>query len=219
MSRAEKATEIRVDVFADGDLSQRLKLFTLAAIHLWETAAERRELKQFGKEAWPYKALRMMGETGTTEELSGKLRWLIYDDVPKFRMGNDRNIACCGTMLRPLGAPCKKRTTTQSTIPNPLTGERAWHGSCSDPRHRAIFEAQRKEAWAAWKSNGSPEPKPNSGGLLLRYFTSGIEQLYAWADQKYTTGDKVTEAPAAPAADIVSLEAYRSRASSDEATT
>lgn len=209
MSRADDATAIRSDVFADGDLPMRLKLFTLAAIHLWETAPQRRELKRLGRESWPYRALRMMGETGTTEELTSRLRWLIYDDVPKFRLDNNQRIACVGTMLRPAGAPCKKRSTSQTTIPNPLTGERQWHGACSDPRHRAQFEATRAEAWAAWKANGEPQPKPNSGGRLLRYFTSGIEELYAWADDKYTRGDVVPKVLDKPLAPVIEISARR----------
>src|SRR3546814_11058478 len=73
MSRADAATGIRSDVFADADLSMPLKLFTLAALHLWETADERRKIKRFGNESWAYRALRMSGHTGTKEELTPRL--------------------------------------------------------------------------------------------------------------------------------------------------
>ena len=207
--RSARATEIREDVFSDPDLSPRLKLFTLAAIHLWETKPERRELKQFGKESWPHKALRLAGETGTTEELSMRLWSLIRDDVPKYRMNMREKIVCCGTMLRPAGAPCTKRTSITTSIPNPLTGERRWFGACSNPRHREQFETESKAAVAAWRTNGAPAPKPNSGGLLLRYFTTGIEALYAWADRDYRRGETATPPPTPTLAGIVSLDDRR----------
>lgn len=208
-ARSAQALELREDVFADTDLSARLKLFALAAIHLWETAPVRRQVKEFPKEPWPIRALRLMGETGTTEEVNGTLRWLIYDDVPKYRLDRNPKIPCVGTMLRPAGAPCRKRYTISSTIPHPFTGERTWHGACSDPRHRAIYEAAHRDAWAAWRANGEPQPKPNSGGLLLRYFTSGIEALYAWADEAYTRGDRVPEPPTQKLAVVINLDDRR----------
>lgn len=209
VSRAMAATGIRVDVFADGDMGPTLKLFTLAAIHLWETAPERRELKTFKREGWPYRALRMMGHTGTKEELTPLLRRLIREDVPKYRLDFHRPVPCVGTMLRPAGAPCTKRASVSGSIPNPLTGERTMAGACRNPRHEAEYNAQHKAAWAAWRANGEPAPKPNSGGLLLRYFTSGIEALYAWADRDYTRGDRVVEHTDTAPATIVSLAARR----------
>lgn len=205
MSRADAATGIRSDVFADGDLPRDLKLFTLAAIHLWETAEERRKIKRFGSESWAYRALRMCGYTGTKEELSPMLRNLIREDVPKYRVNFRVRIPCVGTMLRPAGAPCTKSVNMRSAIPNPLTGERTLTGACRNPRHEAQYEAARKAAWAAWRANGEPEPKPNSGGLLLRYFTSGIDALYEWADRDYRKGDVVAEAPSTTVAGIVNL--------------
>lgn len=203
--RSVTALGIRSDVFADGDLTTRLRLFVLAAVHLWETKDARRELGEFRKEPWPIRALRMSGETGTLEELNGRLRWLIYDDVPKYRMDNHRLIPCCGTMQRPAGKPCTKKATYQTTIPHPFTGERSWHGACSNSAHRVKFESERKAAWEAWKANGEPEPKPNSGGILLRYFTSGIEPLYAWADERYQKGATATEPPRTEIANLVYL--------------
>lgn len=205
IKRALEAQKIREDVFTDSDLKERMKLFVLAGVHIWETAPDRAPMKEFRREHWAYRALRMMGYTGTTEELSPKLQYsILYDDVPKYRMPEDRS-ACVGTMLRPVGAPCKRKPTVTTTIPNPLTGERQWFAACSNPIHRGDFEEQRKTAWQAWRDNGEPQPKPNSGGLLLRYFTSGIEPLYAWADRNYQRGDKVPEPPAQKLAIVTSL--------------
>ena len=211
MSRADAATGIRSDVFADGDLPPMLKLFTLAGIHLWETAEERKKIKRFGSESWAYRALRMCGHTGTKEELTPKLRRLIADDVPKYRVDFRTRPVCSGTMLRPAGAPCTKQVSIRSALPNPLTGERTLTGTCRNPRHEAEFNAKQRAAWDAWRANGEPAPKPNSGGLLLRYFTSGIEPLYEWADRDYTKGAIVAEAPSTTTTGIVSLAEHRSR--------
>lgn len=202
--RTDDAVRVREDIFADPDLPKDLRLFALAVVHLLETDDERRRLKEFHREAWAYRALRLMGHTGTTSELDAPLRWLIRDDVPKYRLPNTP-ITCVGTMLRPAGAPCTRKTTVQTTIPNPLTGEREWFGSCSRPIHRGDFDEQRKAAWQAWRDNGEPQPNPNSGGLLLRFFTSGMEPLYAWADKDYQRGDKVPEAPAQKLAIVTSI--------------
>lgn len=216
MNRSITALQIRSDVFADGDLDKRLRLFVLAAVHLWETKDARRELGEFRKEPWPIRALRMSGETGTLEEVTGRLRWLIYDDVPKYRLDMRERIVCCGTMQRPAGKPCTKKPTIQTTIPHPFTGERAWHGACGNPSHRAKFESERKAGWAAWNANGEPEPQPNSGGLLLRYFNSGIEPLYAWADERYKTGATVTQPPRTEIANLVYLDDRRRPADTRE---
>lgn len=205
MSRSAQATEIRQNVFADRDMSPTLKLFTLAAIHLWETAPARRELKTFGKEHWSYKALRLCGYEGTVGELTPILRGIIREDVPKFRVDFHAHIPCEGKMLRPAGAPCTRKVSMRGSLPNPLTGERTLTGVCRDPRHVAEYEAKHKAAWAAYRANGEPSPKPNSGGLLLRYFTSGIENLYSWADRDYQRGDKVPESPTQPLAAVISL--------------
>src|SRR3546814_6230918 len=130
---------------------------------------------------------------------------LIAQDVLKYRVDFHRPIPCIGTMLRPAGAPCTKGATLQGSLPNPLTGERAMTGACRNPRHEAEFNAQHKAAWEAWRANGEPAPKPNSGGVLLRYFTSGIEALHAWADRDYKKGEVVAEAPSTSVADRQSV--------------
>lgn len=209
--RSIRALEIRQDVFADQDLNQRLKLFVIAATHLWETKTARSEVKTFRREHWAYRALRLMGYSGTTEELTPSLRYgILRDDVPKYRMPEDRG-ECIGTMLRPAGAPCTRRPTVTTTIPNPLTGERQWFAACSRHIHRGDFDEQRKAAWQAWRNNGEPKPKPNSGGLLLRYFTTGLEPLYAWADAEYQRGDRAPEPPAQSLASVISLAEHRGR--------
>src|SRR3546814_19820219 len=120
-----------------------LKLFTLAALRLCETADERRKIKRFGNESWAYRALRMSGHTGTKEELTPRLRHLIAQDVPKYRVDFHRPIPCIGTMLRPAGAPCTKGATLQGSLPNPLTGERAMIGTCRNPRQDAARSTER----------------------------------------------------------------------------
>lgn len=209
--RYADATAIREDVFTDPDLSQDLRLFVLAAIHLWETKPARHDVKTFRREHWAYRAMRMAGKEGTVEELTAPLRWIIHDDVPKYRPDMRARPACLGTMLRPAGAPCKRECRMRTTIPNPLTGERTLVGSCGDARHEAQAGAQIGAARRAWRDNGEPAPKPNSGGRLLRYFTSGIEALYAWADQDYTHGTKVPEPPTQKLAAVVNLADRRNR--------
>ena len=149
----------------------------------------------------------MCGRQGTDEELYWPLRSLIADDVPKFRVDFTQRPTCVGVMLRPAGAPCKHRVYTQTTTPNPMTGERRIIGACSNPRHQETFNVQCRQAVEAWKANGSPEPKPNSGGLLLRYLS--IEELYVWADRDYKHGDVVPEAPAQPLAPVINLNDRR----------
>jgi hypothetical protein len=211
IKRMIQAQERRAEVFADSDLPEHLKLFVLAGLHIWETAPDAVKIKTFTREHWAYRALRMMGYSGTAEELSPKLRYTILSqDVPKYRMSEDRS-ACIGTMLRPSGGPCTQKPTITTTIPNPLTGEREWFASCSRPIHRADFDAQHAAAWQAWRDNGEPKPKPNSGGLLLRYFGPRIEELYAWADNDYQRGDKVPEPPAQNLAIVTSLADRRPR--------
>lgn len=215
MIPATQAAEVRAKIFADADLKPDLKLFALAIVHLLETPRPPK-VKEFRKESWAYRALRLAGHSGTTDDLTRHLRWLIRDDVPKYRLPKEPERVCVGVMLRPAGAPCSRRASSISTRPNPLTGEREWIGSCSNERHRQQYETTRREAWAAWRANGEPAPKPNSGGLLLRHFERGIEPLYEWADRDYTRGD----APTPPAiegeiAGVVSLADYRKKESAE----
>lgn len=202
--------ELREAIFHDQELSRDLKLFALATAHLIETRESRPKVKTFRRESWAYRALRLMGYTGTAEELTPKLRYtILHRDIPKYRPDLDTPAACLGTMLRPAGAPCKRRTTMSTTMPNPMTGERRHVGSCNDKRHQAQANAQLKAAWQAWRDNGEPKPKPNSGGLLLRYFASGIEALYAWADKDYNPGDVAPEPPAGKLAAVIDLASRR----------
>lgn len=200
------ASTVRAEVFEDTDLSRDLKLFTLAAFHLYEHADEYKRVKQFRRSSWPYRALRLAGWSGTDEELNGQLRRLIGDDVPKYRPDMRTWPACVGVMLRPAGTPCKAKVGLRAMIVNPLTGERTYSGACS--RHRAVFEAQLRQARQAWEANGKPQPAPNSGGRLLRYFTKGITDLYAWADKDYKPGDAVPVAPDRPLAAVIDIAAH-----------
>lgn len=203
--RLRRAAEIREDVFHDPDLTDQLRLFTLATVHLWETKPERKRVKTFKREHWSYHALRLMGRVGTVEELTPYLRWLIHGDVPRYRLDPHANPFCLGTMLRPAGAACQRRTTMRTTMPNPLTGELTLVGSCRDKRHEAQAREKIDANRQAWHVNGEPSPKPNSGGVLLRYFTTGIEPLYAWADKRYTAGDHVPEPPRGALALVTNL--------------
>jgi len=209
MIASARAGEVRARIFADADFKPDLKLFALAVVHLLESPPPQK-VKEFRKESWAYRALRLAGHTGTTEELTRKLRWIVRDDVPKYRLPKEPERVCVGVMLRPAGAPCARRATHVSTRPNPLTGERDWIGACSNARHFQAYESARQESWTAWRANGEPAPKPNSGGVLLRHFERGIEPLYAWADREYTRGDVVTPpVMERDIAGVVSLADYR----------
>ncbi|MFJ4173360.1 hypothetical protein [Microbacterium sp. NPDC089696] len=212
IKRTLQAKELREAVFSDPDLPETLRLFTLAGIHLWETAPDRQVVKEFRRESWAYRALRLMGRTGTVEELTPGLRSLIYDDVPKYRMDFTRTPPCLGTMLRPAGAPCKHRALSlRSTLVNPITGEGTQAGSCANLRHEQQADEILRAAQRAWEANGSPKPKPNSGGRLLRYFQGNMVELYAWADKAYSRGATVPEPPAENLAGVISLADHRNR--------
>lgn len=69
-------------------------------------------------------------------------------------------------------------------------------GACKDPRHREAYNAQHRAAWEAWKANGSPTPANNTGGHLRRYFTyRSWDELYAWANSRYTPGETPKPVP------------------------
>lgn len=211
MKRTLQAKDIRESVFSDPDLPEDLRLFVLAGLHLWETAPDRRTVKEFRRENWVYKALRLMGRTGTPEELSPGLRMLLYNDIPKYRPDMKTRPHCLGTMLRPMGAPCTREVRMQTMLVNPMNGERTLVGACKDERHQAQANATLRAARQAWEDNGSPEPKPNSGGRLLRYFTKGIDDLYVWVDNYYKRGTTVPEPPAQNLGTIISLADRRNR--------
>ena len=197
------AAAVRAEVFEDVQLPRDLKLFVLAAIHLFEHAAEYRRVRQFRRSPWPYRAMRLAGWRGTDDELTPALRMLIRDDVPKYRPDMSGWPACAGTMLRPAGAPCKARVTTRTMIVHPINGERTYTGACR--RHREQLEEQLRAARDAWFANGKPQPAINSGGQLLRYFDTGIEELYAWADRDYQRGDVVPDPPDRPLAIVTRI--------------
>jgi hypothetical protein len=119
------------------------------------------------------------------------LKRIIGDDAPRYEMPRESSDArlCMGTMLRPLGAPCRRRTTWSAGLVNPFNGERRHAGACSNPTHRAIFESALRAANEAWKVNGKPEPKNNTGGHLMRYFTyPKWDELYGWASYRFKPG-------------------------------
>ncbi|MFF7293170.1 hypothetical protein ACFY9N_11630 [Microbacterium sp. NPDC008134] len=212
IKRTLEAKEIRESIFSDPDLPESLRLFALAALHLWETQPERKAVKEFRRENWTYRTLRLMGRTGTIEELTPGLRHLLYDDVPKYRPDMNARPRCLGTMLRPAGAPCTREVRMRTMLVNPMTGERTQVGACKDERHQAQTNATLRAARQAWEDNGSPEPKANSGGRLLRYFPRGLEELYAWVDSYYTRGTKTPEPkPPQNIAGIVSLADHRNQ--------
>lgn len=131
---------------------------------------------------------------------------VIYEDAPRYEILERDTRQCVGTMLRPAGAPCTKRATVHASVPNPMTGERRWHGTCNNPRHREVFEAQRRDGWAAWRLNGEPTPPNNVGGHLRRYLTySGWDELYRWANSRYNGG--ATPPPAPPRARLAIVTA------------
>ncbi|TFC59436.1 hypothetical protein E3O68_00620 [Cryobacterium sp. TMB3-1-2] len=131
-------------------------------------------------------------QPGATEsEVWRRLKWIIAEDAPRYdieRKSFDARL-CVGTMLRPLGAPCKKRVTVSGSIRNPFNGEMTMAGACSNPAHRAAYEAQHKASWAAWRTNGEPQPKNNTGGHLMRHFTyPDWDALYGWASYRFAPG-------------------------------
>lgn len=87
-------------------------------------------------------------------------------------------LAQCEAPMQRRDGPCGKRPTVFVEDRDPLTGEGRWAHFCY--RHRALaapLQARRDE----WFRNGMPEPAPNAGGVLNRYFKSDWTKLYQWA--------------------------------------
>jgi len=125
-----------------------------------------------------------------------RAKHIVGDDSPRYEMDHSRPTPCVGTMIRPAGAPCKRRVTISSAVPNPMTGERRMIGACSEARHRAAHNAQHKDGWAAWRLNGEPQPANNTGGHMRRYFSyKNWDELYAWANYRYSPGETPKPAP------------------------
>lgn len=141
------------------------------------------------------------------------LKSIVGDDAPRYEMPRGKFDAnpCMGTMLRPLGAPCQKRATWSAGLVNPFNGERRHAGACSNPNHRATFDAALKAAYDAWKVNGRPEPENNTGGHLMRYFRyPKWDEMYGWANYRFKPGaTPEPEPPRARLALVTSIDGMR----------
>lgn len=193
-------------VMEDPDIPERTRQYLIAVVHETRMAgtAGRSRLRgrphqdiRRGSEIWRDAAW-LLNPTLTESEAWLSAKHYIADDAPRYEMphlGWNARI-CVGTMLRPAGAPCTRKVTRSTGVPNPMTGEIRHIGSCSDPRHIPVFEAQRKDGWAAWHLNGEPAPANNTGGHLRRFLTyNHWDELYGWAHYRYKPGETPKPAP------------------------
>lgn len=209
-------------VMEDPNLPERTRQYLIAVVHemRMQGVSGRSRLKgrphqdiTRGSEIWRDAAWLL------NSDLDERGAWLsaksiIGEDAPRYEMNFLTHDArfCVGTMLRPSGAPCKRRPTCSSSVPNPMTGELTMIGACNDPRHRAAFEAQHRDGWAGWRLNGEPTPANNTGGHLRRYLRyTHWDQLYAWANHRYQPG--ATPAPEPPRARLALVTPIRAKGS------
>jgi hypothetical protein len=106
---------------------------------------------------------------------------VITNDLPRYVPEDDGaavdDMRCEAPMLRREGM-CGKHPTIHVEDRDPLTGEGRSAHFCT--RHKAHAEPLRAR-WNEWRRNGQPEPEPNAGGVLPRYFATDWPQLYKWA--------------------------------------
>lgn len=191
-------------VMEDPNLSHGLRVYMVALVHEMrmrqvQGRSRLRTKRDIGGGADIWRDAAWLLNPGLDETGAWLLaKHTIGEDAPRYEMTfpkmGDR--ICVGTMLRPMGAPCKRKVTVTSSVPHPMTGERRLVGSCNDPRHRAALDAQLRDARAAWEANGSPMPANNTGGHLRRYFTyKNWDALYGWAHSRYQPGETPEPAP------------------------
>lgn len=197
--------EFVVRVMEDPNLPPRLREYMIAVVHemrMQKVQGRSRlrtqvDIGRRGSDIWRDAAWLLypdLDEAGAWR----MARAVIGDDAPRYEMTFPKmdEKFCVGKMLRPAGAPCQRRPSLQASVPHPFTGERHMIGACRDPRHQEAYNAQHRDAWAAWRANGSPQPANNTGGHLRRYFTyRNWDELYAWANRRYTPGETPKPVP------------------------
>lgn len=112
------------------------------------------------------------------------VRSVIAEDLPRYEpegfLAPVIDTRCEAPMVRREG-PCGKPPTVHVEDRDPLTGAGRVARFCT--RHKAHAEpllARHSE----WLRNGTPEPEPNKGGVLQRYFATDWESLYRWASSR-----------------------------------
>lgn len=184
---------LRSQMFADPDLTGKQLEWALATLEILEcgekykvAAADRLKSRQTG---WIYTAMKLAGitdESMSDADCNGRLHSLIDPDVPKYRAPNPTVRECFGEKLRPLGDPCGARVSSWSMVPNALNGEHYQLATCSNKRHQSEYLQRERDAWKAWRENGSPQPPHNSGGVLAKHLgDSNMARLYEWCRNYY----------------------------------
>ncbi|CDZ88949.1 hypothetical protein RHRU231_450116 [Rhodococcus ruber] len=139
-------------------------------------------------------ALREITKTATGRE-DKRLWWvrdIIRDDVPRYDIDPPHTVRCGAPMIR-RASVCGKATSATWMDRDPVTGEKRWVGFCN--RHRSHDrESERRERHERWQANGKPEPAPNRGGVLPRYFKTDWSEWWGWAAPGLTPSSGEREA-------------------------
>lgn len=165
-------------MFDDPDLTGDALLFALTLSHVLTRRKHDKTYRlRTGTTAKVLKEVRRLAHGDSTH-----WRWIkkvIADDVPRYAIDPPRALRCGAPMIRRDG-PCGKSTSTRWIDRDPTTGEQEWIGFCS--RHyTAQQDILRRERLADWVAHGRPEPAPNRGGVLPRYFDTDWPKWWAWA--------------------------------------
>lgn len=186
-----------LDICHDPDLNADAKLFalcTVAIIHDTVTNAATRASIKRGR--WLSEICDMTGRDGHW------VRRVIRHDIPRYAPAEPTGY-CTAPMIRREGL-CGKTAVIRGIERDPFTGEGTPYGYCS--RHRNHDDDWRiQQQLKQWNQNGRPEPAPNAGGVLRRYFDLDWGRLYHWAAPDMTPAEGV-KPPTLPKPKFVVLQ-------------
>lgn len=171
VKRALNLLRVIDDMCDDPDLTGDLLLFAITTAHV--TSRRRHAPRRLPKRHWLEEVAEAVGcDTWWVQRMIGR-------DVPRFEAPNlSGHRACVAPMIRRDG-PCGKPGVRGGPLRDPDTGEFTYAWACS--RHRREMAADIERRRRAWIANGSPQPAPNTGGVLPRYFTTDWNVYYDWA--------------------------------------
>ncbi len=130
-----------------------------------------------------------------------RLRSILARDIPHYEVPIASGYGCVHPMVRREGL-CGKPGRLEEVVVNPRTGERQRVAYCS--RHYQQVRRQLELERAEWFANGSPQPPPNAGGVLPRYFATDWDRVWRWASPwRYQQGLKAP--PSSPPRPVLRL--------------